>query len=148
MGNIKRKIEQIPKFYRALIILAVVLAGALLIGAKSQAGTEATTHMADIIVITFMTICMIVTERVASKIVALSDDASDRMKALRRTQLRIYRAASVFAVISWFATVFAGVTVFTVIVVAISAGSAIVALLIQANANKEKKTTVVNDIDH
>lgn len=148
MGNIKRKIGQIPKFYRALIIWAVVLAGALLIGAKSQAGTEATTHMADIIVITFMTICMIVTERVASKIVALSDDASDRMKALRRTQLRIYRAASVFAVISWFATVFASVTMFTVIITAISAGSAIVALFIQAYADKEKKTTEFDNIDH
>lgn len=148
MGNFKKKIGQVPVFYRALIVLVVVLAGALLIGAKSQTGNMSTTQMVDIILVTFMAVCMIVTERVVSKIVALSDDASARMKALRRTQLRIYRVASVFAVISWLATVFVGVTVFTVIVVAISAGSAIIALFIQANANKEKKTTVVDDIDH
>lgn len=148
MGNFKKKIGRVPKLYRAIIVLAVMLAGALLIGAKSQTGNPSTTQMADIILVSFMTVCMIVTERVVSKIVALGGDASDRVKALRRTQLRIYRVASVFAVISWFATVFAGVTVFTVIVVAISAGSAIVALFIQANANKVKKTTVVDDIDH
>lgn len=148
MGNLKKKIGRVPKLYRVIIVLAVVLAGALLIGAKSQTGNPSTTQMADIILVSFMTVCMIVTERVVGKIVPLSDDASNRVKALRRTQLRIYRVASVFAVISWFATVFAGVTVFTVIVVAISAGSAIVALFIQAYADKEKKTTEFDNIDH
>lgn len=148
MGNFKKKIGQVPEFYRALIVLVVVLAGALLTGAKSQTENVSTDHMVDIVVITVMAVCMIVTERVASKIVALSDDTADRVKALRRTQLRIYRVASVFAVISWFATVFASVTMFTVIITAISAGSAIVALFIQAYADKEKKTTEFDNIDH